>query len=55
MAVVSFFSILEVPQGFWGTREYGQIQLGNRKTKSKYSRKQGNMKQLYRDHENITL
>ena len=38
-----------VSQGYWGTREHGQFQLGNRGTKEKYLREQGNKKR-FREH-----
>ena len=33
---------MRVSQGFAGTRKHGQFQLGNRGTKTKYLREQGN-------------
>ena len=43
-----------ISQGFWGTREHGQFQLGNRGTKAKYLREQGNKKR-FREHGNKAL
>ena len=43
-----------ISQGFWGTREHGQYQLGNRGTKAKYLREQGNKKR-FREHGNKAL
>ena len=41
-----FLTKMRVSQGCWGTREHGQFQLGNRGTKAKYLREQGNKKRL---------
>ena len=46
--------MLRVSQGFWGTREHGQFQLGNRGTRAKYLREQGNKKR-FREHGNKAL
>ena len=45
---------MRVSQGYWGTREHGQFQLGNRGTKTKYLREQGNKKR-FREHGNKML
>ena len=45
---------MRVSQGYWGTREHGQFQLGNRGTKTKYLRQQGNKKR-FMEHGNKTL
>ena len=45
---------MRVSQGYWGTREHGQFQLGNSGTKAKYLREQGN-KQRFREHGNKAL
>ena len=41
--------LLRVSRGFWGTREHGQFQLGNRETKAKYLREKGNKKRFRED------
>ena len=45
---------MRVSQGYWGTRERGQFQPGNRGTKTKYLWKQGNKKR-FREHGNKML
>ena len=46
--------MVRVSQGFWGTREHGQFQLGNRGTNAKYQREQGDKKR-FREHWNKAL
>ena len=45
---------MRVSHGFGETREHGQFQLGNRGTKAKCLREQGNKKR-FREHGNKAL
>ena len=49
-----YLRIRRVSQGFWGRREHGQFQPGNRGTKAKYLREQGNKKR-FREQGNKAL